>query len=178
MFHCVYRRWQRNEASTLTVQPHQFRIHTEQLKPHQVFSENELALFPIKVLTTKEICDSAPVAACHSHRASMDAEYDSPQIRFFSPNCYICLADYKVLDMARILDCGHYFHQPCIDDWLTNHNINCPVCKTDMVVAMNLPPRTPAVVKPQQLPPLSYEPLSSIRPPPRAAIVARDTRVS
>jgi hypothetical protein len=31
----------------------------------------------------------------------------------------------------RILHCGHSYHAPCIDAWLTSH-VNCPVCRADV----------------------------------------------
>ncbi|KAK4414793.1 RING-H2 finger protein ATL70 [Sesamum alatum] len=44
--------------------------------------------------------------------------------------CSICLADYKNSDMLRVLpDCGHLFHQKCVDPWLRLHP-TCPVCRT------------------------------------------------
>lgn len=44
--------------------------------------------------------------------------------------CSVCLADYKDTDMLRALpDCGHLFHQKCIDPWLRLHP-TCPVCRT------------------------------------------------
>lgn len=43
--------------------------------------------------------------------------------------CSICLADYKVSDMIRLLpDCGHLFHRKCVDPWLRLHP-TCPVCR-------------------------------------------------
>ncbi|KAJ2018044.1 hypothetical protein GGI09_002859 [Coemansia sp. S100] len=179
LFHCVYRRWRRNPANSPNASQYQLRTQTEQLKPIQVFSEHELALLPIKVLTSKELHHSAPVEADNSHPADIGSgcECGKSRKRYFTPDCSICLAEYKVLDVVRVLECGHYFHQSCIDDWLTNHNVNCPICKANMIVAMNLPPRQSAVIKQQQQPPLSYEPLSSIRPPPRAATNIQEARL-
>ncbi|MCL7035640.1 hypothetical protein MKW94_005746 [Papaver nudicaule] len=43
--------------------------------------------------------------------------------------CSICLADYKSTDVTRILpDCGHFFHQKCVDPWLLQHP-TCPICR-------------------------------------------------
>lgn len=48
----------------------------------------------------------------------------------FSECCSICLADYKDVDVVRVLpDCGHMFHQNCIDPWLRMHP-TCPLCRT------------------------------------------------
>ncbi|XP_057523837.1 RING-H2 finger protein ATL70-like [Amaranthus tricolor] len=44
--------------------------------------------------------------------------------------CSICLADYKGKDVVRQLgECGHVFHQKCVDPWLRLHP-TCPVCRT------------------------------------------------
>ncbi|KAJ1941111.1 hypothetical protein EC988_006849, partial [Linderina pennispora] len=62
---------------------------------------------------------------------------------FFTPDCSVCLRDFEAGSEVRILVCGHYFHTDCIDAWLTKHSATCPVCKSDMVSALNLPPRKP-----------------------------------
>ncbi|KAI3955178.1 hypothetical protein MKX01_034207 [Papaver californicum] len=43
--------------------------------------------------------------------------------------CSICLSDYNSADIARLLpDCGHLFHQKCVDPWLLQHP-TCPICR-------------------------------------------------
>ncbi|KAI3893072.1 hypothetical protein MKW92_047721 [Papaver armeniacum] len=44
--------------------------------------------------------------------------------------CSICLADYNSTDITRLLpDCGHLFHQKCVDPWLLQHP-TCPICRS------------------------------------------------
>ncbi|KAI3929857.1 hypothetical protein MKW98_004011 [Papaver atlanticum] len=44
--------------------------------------------------------------------------------------CSICLADYNNTDIIRLLpDCGHLFHQKCVDPWLLQHP-TCPICRS------------------------------------------------
>ncbi|KAI8853425.1 hypothetical protein BC829DRAFT_382776 [Chytridium lagenaria] len=43
--------------------------------------------------------------------------------------CTICLAPYEEDDELRILRCKHGFHSECIDQWLTSHVNNCPMCR-------------------------------------------------
>ncbi|KAI3929856.1 hypothetical protein MKW98_004010 [Papaver atlanticum] len=43
--------------------------------------------------------------------------------------CSICLSDYISSDITRLLpDCGHLFHQKCVDPWLLQHP-TCPICR-------------------------------------------------
>ncbi|PYH49796.1 E3 ubiquitin-protein ligase RNF103 [Aspergillus saccharolyticus JOP 1030-1] len=43
--------------------------------------------------------------------------------------CIICLEDLESIKSYRQLPCQHFFHQPCIDDWLTRRNASCPLCR-------------------------------------------------
>mmetsp|Transcript_49585 Transcript_49585/g.160302 ORF Transcript_49585/g.160302 Transcript_49585/m.160302 type:complete len:803 (+) Transcript_49585:48-2456(+) len=51
--------------------------------------------------------------------------------------CSVCLAELEVGQEGRRLPCNHFFHQPCIDDWL-RRNAACPVCRAQV-----LPPGLP-----------------------------------
>ncbi|KAL4511748.1 hypothetical protein ABPG72_012593 [Tetrahymena utriculariae] len=42
--------------------------------------------------------------------------------------CIICLAKYSNDDDVRKLNCKHYFHQHCVDEWLKKKK-DCPVCR-------------------------------------------------
>ena len=48
-------------------------------------------------------------------------------------SCAICLEFLEDDDDVRELRCRHYFHQPCIDQWLTARRGQCPLCKRDCV---------------------------------------------
>ncbi|KAL5541294.1 hypothetical protein UlMin_042516 [Ulmus minor] len=49
--------------------------------------------------------------------------------------CSICLSEYKAKEALRTIpDCGHYFHDDCIVEWL-KLNATCPLCR-------NMPPRS------------------------------------
>ncbi|KAF9437925.1 hypothetical protein BGZ76_010556 [Entomortierella beljakovae] len=45
--------------------------------------------------------------------------------------CAICLCDYEDEEELRKLNCKHYFHKDCVDEWL-RLNRNCPLCKRDI----------------------------------------------
>ncbi|XP_010034162.1 RING-H2 finger protein ATL70-like [Eucalyptus grandis] len=63
--------------------------------------------------------------------------------------CSICLLEYKERDVLRLLlDCGHYFHSKCIDQWLRT-NPSCPNCRTSPV---SIPVPTPVATPLSEVP--------------------------
>ena len=48
-----------------------------------------------------------------------------------SGTCSVCLEDFGDNDQTRVLLCKHYFHKDCIDRWLTQENVRCPLCRHD-----------------------------------------------
>jgi len=45
-----------------------------------------------------------------------------------SDECSICFGTYTEGDAIRKLNCGHHFHQTCVDVWLLGHQNRCPLC--------------------------------------------------
>ena len=44
-------------------------------------------------------------------------------------NCSVCLDNINLFEKdVSILDCGHFFHDNCLNDWL-NQQMNCPECR-------------------------------------------------
>ncbi|KAJ3321241.1 hypothetical protein HDV06_004466 [Boothiomyces sp. JEL0866] len=41
--------------------------------------------------------------------------------------CCVCISEYENGQVLRQLGCNHYFHQACIDQWLSM-NATCPLC--------------------------------------------------
>ncbi len=41
--------------------------------------------------------------------------------------CAICMEQYQLLQTRKFLPCGHVFHDTCIDSWLGNSSLNCPL---------------------------------------------------
>ncbi|KAM4802371.1 E3 ubiquitin-protein ligase RNF149-like [Urocitellus parryii] len=50
-------------------------------------------------------------------------------------NCAVCIENFKVKDVIRILPCKHIFHRICVDPWLLDHR-TCPMCKLDVIKAL------------------------------------------
>jgi hypothetical protein len=46
--------------------------------------------------------------------------------------CCVCQSAWEIGDTVRVLPCGHQFHIPCIDRWLTKYQPTCPLCKKDV----------------------------------------------
>lgn len=41
--------------------------------------------------------------------------------------CTICMEVYEVGQTRKFLPCAHHFHSGCIEMWLTNSSVNCPI---------------------------------------------------
>jgi hypothetical protein len=47
-------------------------------------------------------------------------------------DCNICIETYKKDDKIVILPCNHVFHNECIENWLCNEKVTCPICRKDV----------------------------------------------
>jgi len=45
-------------------------------------------------------------------------------------HCSVCLSNFHKGQRLRVLPCGHYFHQACVDQWLMK-TCACPLCRSD-----------------------------------------------
>jgi len=48
--------------------------------------------------------------------------------------CGVCLEKYEVGQSRKYLPCGHSFHVDCIDHWLSQSSMNCPLDGLSVVV--------------------------------------------
>ena len=55
-----------------------------------------------------------------------------PSDELLNQQCSICHDIYKCKEYKRSLVCNHTFHKKCIDKWL-KQNINCPMCRTEII---------------------------------------------
>tara|TARA_B100001094_G_scaffold315390_1_gene355336 strand:+ start:1867 stop:2358 length:492 start_codon:yes stop_codon:yes gene_type:complete len=46
--------------------------------------------------------------------------------------CTICLEEYQENDELYQLQCDHYYHKECINDWLLKHQ-TCPLCRLNLL---------------------------------------------
>jgi len=48
--------------------------------------------------------------------------------------CAICIEDYQNNDKIRELNCKHFYHQKCIDNWLFGkRKLTCPLCVRQVI---------------------------------------------
>ncbi|OAV94993.1 hypothetical protein PTTG_05503 [Puccinia triticina 1-1 BBBD Race 1] len=74
------------------------------------------------------------------------------KVYFSQRECALCLSDFEVGDLIRILPCGHCFHQSqleeqCmgIDCWLLKSKRFCPICRMSIVEEPEGPAETSTV---------------------------------
>lgn len=46
--------------------------------------------------------------------------------------CNVCMENYNINDNITQLDCKHFFHKNCIQNWLCNEHVTCPICRKDI----------------------------------------------
>lgn len=58
--------------------------------------------------------------------------------------CSICTDDFFKGVRIRSLPCGHLFHPECIDPWLLERAITCPMCRVDAITRLVMAPKMPS----------------------------------
>ncbi|CAD5177750.1 unnamed protein product [Musa acuminata subsp. malaccensis] len=48
------------------------------------------------------------------------------------PECAVCLCSLADGDRVRRLPCRHVFHGECLDGWLRQLNLSCPLCRSQL----------------------------------------------
>ncbi|RPA72530.1 hypothetical protein BJ508DRAFT_367212 [Ascobolus immersus RN42] len=82
--------------------------------------------------TTTSSASSSSSLSHHHHIPPKPPLPPGPQ-NPHQPSCAICLDDFTALTLIRLLPCRHYFHPPCIDNFLLNSSCVCPVCKHNLL---------------------------------------------
>ena len=73
----------------------------------------------------KELDDEIPIGL-NSHLQKMIKEmYNKAKMKI---ECAVCLERIESDDL-KTGKCGHNFHQDCIDEWCSQGNKKCPICR-------------------------------------------------
>ncbi|XP_064630479.1 E3 ubiquitin-protein ligase RNF38-like isoform X3 [Lineus longissimus] len=70
---------------------------------------------------TKSDIDKLPSYRFNPEMQRSDADQTS---------CVVCMCDFEVRQLLRVLPCSHEFHAKCVDKWLKT-NRTCPICRAD-----------------------------------------------
>ncbi|RKK52133.1 hypothetical protein BFJ66_g5727 [Fusarium oxysporum f. sp. cepae] len=76
-----------------------------------------------------------------------------------APSCLICINEFKQGTQTRSLPCGHRFHPRCIDPWLLERSITCPVCRANVADALVHIPASNLPAAPRRM--LSRRPIAT-----------------
>ena len=91
-------------------------------------SERELAVNPNKQIQTKPT-----TMYLNKPTTVFDKGYDTSPIQQNNDNddteCIICCEHMEEADIWK-LNCGHFFHIKCLQNWFRKGTRTCPVCRT------------------------------------------------
>ncbi|KAJ2778107.1 hypothetical protein H4R18_004804 [Coemansia javaensis] len=82
---------------------------------------------------TKEQFAALPVQTYGSIRRHTRASFDQQG----DPECAICQSEYEAGDVVTRVPCLHFFHQDCIQQWLTKGAGHCPICRCTVTVDLD-----------------------------------------
>ncbi|KAH7227496.1 hypothetical protein BKA60DRAFT_122507 [Fusarium oxysporum] len=106
-------------------EPYQLDVPVPQRASNICLIPDALNLIPItcyRETAAVEIDASKQVANCPGQASA--------------PSCLICINEFKQGTQTRSLPCGHRFHPRCIDPWLLERSITCPVCRANVADAL------------------------------------------
>ncbi|KAM0933231.1 putative transcription factor C2H2 family [Dioscorea sansibarensis] len=72
------------------------------------------------------------IALAETLNSSRPFSYDDAS----GEDCLVCLCGLVVGDRVRRLGCGHVFHCDCLDGWLDEMNLSCPLCRSSLVSSL------------------------------------------
>jgi hypothetical protein len=106
-----------------------YEILTEHILPSEISETSQISDFEdVKVVLTSEQFDKLK----HS---TLDNENDI--LITEEQQCNICMEQYSLNDKITQLGCTHFFHYNCIEYWLCNEHVTCPICRKDTRETIN-----------------------------------------
>lgn len=84
------------------------------------------------LLLSNLIGPAKPETAATTDLESAGPTYIVSEAQFqLEERCQVCLGNYEIGETCRkLIKCSHYYHQECIDEWLTTGRNNCPLCRS------------------------------------------------
>ncbi|XP_074596330.1 E3 ubiquitin-protein ligase goliath-like [Brevipalpus obovatus] len=80
----------------------------------------------------RKALDKIPTKSIAQDEISEDQKRSDQKTDELVECCAICIEQYKIFDVIRILPCKHAFHKACVDPWLIDQR-SCPMCKLDIL---------------------------------------------
>ena len=140
-------RYRRGEAAAPVVSPVSPRAERELERvpsPVHRMERGEVALESPRIEVRPEYPPSAPPLpevesppARAAAAARPPARAPAHAVPEETPNCAICMEDFKAGDRLRSLPCKHDFHKECVDRWLAV-NSTCPMCRASIFSRPNI----------------------------------------
>ncbi|KAI1017606.1 hypothetical protein LB504_003922 [Fusarium proliferatum] len=113
-----------------------------------------------KIRLTRDALNLMPIT-CYREIAAVQIDTSKQVTRCAgqasAPSCHICINEFKQDTLTRSLPCGHLFHPRCIDPWLLERSITCPVCRANVPNALVYTPAFSLPAVPRQI--LSRRPI-------------------
>ena len=99
---------------------------------NNLFSKNEIN--KINNDYTKEFIKYEPhspkknIISPLNKKSNLDLLKKMSYAEYQKQKCLLCFYNYKPEDNIKILNCKHYFHENCINEFIKEYN-GCPFCK-------------------------------------------------
>lgn len=92
-------------------------------------SENDDDATSVSAITVDQLPPEAKMAMI---RNLSEYTYDKIPLEEERRKCAICLAEFSLGEMIKLLPCTHMFHSGCIEPWLSEYRMNCPTCRFNL----------------------------------------------
>jgi hypothetical protein len=123
--------WIYSPKIELTCGDYIFYIFLKYIFLMQVFTTIIFILIIIFVLSNyQKVVTTVPVLEENSVFFSKD---DLPE-KYRNEKCVICLVEFSETKKSfrQLTKCEHVYHKNCIDKWVLEGNLNCPICRGDL----------------------------------------------
>ncbi|KAG9451626.1 hypothetical protein H6P81_011591 [Aristolochia fimbriata] len=83
---------------------------------------------------------STPTSLSETERFMAAVEEKSPATRYEKGSteavaeCAVCLCVVEEGEEVRELQCGHVYHRECLDRWLEQSGVTCPLCRRSVLM--------------------------------------------